>query len=91
VTLAIMGGKPLFSDPVSYPWPRPSAESEALVISQLRSGKLSIYDKSGVVGEFEDTYASLHGVKYGLVTSSGTAALHSAYYSLGISPGDEVL
>ncbi|MEW6188211.1 MAG: DegT/DnrJ/EryC1/StrS family aminotransferase [Thermodesulfobacteriota bacterium] len=41
--------------------------------------------------EFEEAFASYCGVKYGISTSSGTAALHLALAALDIGPGDEVL
>ena len=91
MNLAINGGTPLFKDPVVYKWPKVLPTSIDLVMKQLHSGKLSIYDKSGVIADFEDTFAAAHGMQYGLVTSSGTAALHSCFYSLGIGPGDEVI
>src|SRR5690606_24146584 len=40
---------------------------------------------------FEDAFAARHNAPYALLTSSGTAALHSAYYALGLGPGDEVI
>lgn len=43
------------------------------------------------VKEFEDLFASYHGVKEAVAVSSGTAALHICCVSLGIGPGDEVI
>jgi len=45
----------------------------------------------GPIGRFEQRFAQLAGTKYALSMNSGTAALHSAYMSVGIGPGDEVL
>ena len=39
----------------------------------------------------EDAFKAYLNVQYGLATSSGTAALHSAFFGLGLGPGDEVL
>jgi dTDP-4-amino-4,6-dideoxygalactose transaminase len=89
-TLAINGGSPALPTPIYYRWPIINKASETAVIEQLHRG-LSVYDKSGVIGDFEDRFASIHSRNYGLVTSSGSAALHSAFYALGISPGDEVI
>lgn len=41
--------------------------------------------------EFEKALANYIGVKYAVVVSSGTAALHAACYAAGISSGDEVI
>jgi dTDP-4-amino-4,6-dideoxygalactose transaminase len=52
---------------------------------------LSVYDRSGVVADFEDSWSKAHDLPYSLATNSGTAALHSAFYGVGLGPGDEVL
>jgi len=43
------------------------------------------------IEEFEQAVAGFVGVREGVAVSSGTAALHSAMYALGIGPGDEVI
>jgi len=43
------------------------------------------------VEEFENEFPKFCGVKYGVGTSSGTAALHMALLSCGIGKGDEVI
>ncbi|MFG1677896.1 DegT/DnrJ/EryC1/StrS family aminotransferase [Micromonospora sp. NPDC049282] len=71
-------------------WPPIDEQVRAAVLRQLDQS-VSIYDRSGVIKDFEERFRSLPGSRYALLTSSGTAALHSAYYALGIGPGDEVL
>ena len=88
--LAVNGGPRIFEIDIKYNWPLINQEAEQAVIKQLHTA-LSIYDKSGAIGEFEDKFAAFHEMKYGLVTSSGTSALHSAYYAIGLGPGDEVI
>lgn len=58
------------------------------VIEVMRTGYISQGEK---VGEFEEKLSSYIGVKGGVATSSGTAALHLALLSLGIKEGDEVI
>ena len=41
--------------------------------------------------EFERAFAEQLGVRHAIAVSSCTAALHLAYVSLGIAPGDEVI
>ncbi|MFD3587358.1 DegT/DnrJ/EryC1/StrS family aminotransferase [Streptomyces sp. NPDC058683] len=89
--LAIDGGRPVLDRSTAYPWPKQRSEWSERVRRQLESGKLSLYDRSGVVEEFEDAWSAAHGTPYSLVTNSGTAALHSAFYGIGVGPGDEVL
>jgi len=44
-----------------------------------------------VVREFEQKWREMVGVKYALTTCNGTLALYSAYFGLGVGPGDEVI
>lgn len=43
------------------------------------------------VTEFEESFSSYCGVKYGVAVSNGTTALHLALTALGIGKGDEVI
>ena len=43
------------------------------------------------ITRFEKEFSDYIGTKYGIATSSGTAALHLALVSLGIGPKDEVI
>jgi perosamine synthetase len=88
--LALYGGRPTAAQPVHEVWPRLTPELEDCLLTQAR-GSLSIYDRSGVVREFEDAFATYVGVPRALATSSGTAALHSLYYGARLGPGDEVI
>jgi perosamine synthetase len=88
--LALYGGRPTAAQPVHEVWPRLTPELEDCLLAQARN-TLSIYDRSGVVQEFEDAFAGYVGVLRALATSSGTAALHSLYYGARIGPGDEVI
>ncbi|GAA4231265.1 hypothetical protein GCM10022254_27970 [Actinomadura meridiana] len=75
---------------MTFAWPPIDAEVSAAVTRQLHT-TVSIYDRSGIIARFEDAFAARHNAPYALLTSSGTAALHSAYYALGLGPGDEVI
>lgn len=88
--LAIHGGRPVAAQPVHEVWPRLTPDLEACLLAQARHS-LSVYDRSGIVAEFEDAFAGYAGVPRALATSSGTAALHSLYYGARIGPGDEVI
>lgn len=39
----------------------------------------------------EEKFTEFIGVKYGVAVNAGTAALHTAFYALGIGSGDEVI
>ena len=56
----------------------------------LRTGKVNYW--TGTKGmEFEQKFADWCGTKYGISTSNGTTALHTALGGLGIGAGDEVI
>jgi len=64
-------------------------EEDILAVTQvLRSDWLTTGPK---VEEFEQAFAQYVGTKEAVAVSSGTAALHTAMYALGIRPGDEVI
>ncbi len=58
------------------------------VVETLRSDWLTTGPK---VTEFERALADKAGAKYAVVFSSGTAALHGAYFAAGVGYGDEVI
>jgi perosamine synthetase len=50
-----------------------------------------ISSRGEFVEAFEERFAELCGVDYGVAVNSGTAALHVALVALGVGPGDEVI
>jgi len=74
------------------PVSEPLIEREEIenVLQAIKSGFIS-----GSGGEFikmfEKEFTAFCNAKYGITTSSGTAALHLAVRALGIGPGDEVI
>ena len=58
------------------------------VVDVLRSNWLTTGPK---VKEVEQDFADYVGTKYAVAVSSGTAALHTAMFALGIGSGDEVI
>ena len=90
--LAINGGEKIFKDDKEgkYIHPRITKEIEEAVIDQLHN-TISIYDNSNIFKTFEDEFAKYHNKKYGLVISSGTAALWSMYDAIGLRSGDEII
>lgn len=90
--LAINGGKPVFEkkDKTHFPWPIITDSMRNAVLAQLDED-VSIYNRSGIFERFEERFAKLHGKKYALLTSSGTAAIHSMFVGINLKPGDEVI
>ena len=64
-------------------------EELALVTACIKSNWISSQGK--FLKELEDGFARYCGVRYGISTTNGTAALHLALEALSIGPGDEVL
>ncbi|QII09612.1 putative glutamine-scyllo-inositol transaminase [Candidatus Kuenenia stuttgartiensis] len=60
----------------------------ASVCFALRSDWLTQGPK---IKEFEELLANYCGAKFAVAVSSGTAALHAAYFAAGISSGDEII
>ena len=87
--LAINGGPKAREKPYP-PWPVLGEEDIAAVAEVLRSGKLTQLT-GGAVAAFEEAFASWHGVKHCVATSSGTSAIHTVLAALDIGPGDEVI
>ena len=54
-------------------------------------GRTSISDGSGLIGQFEREFAAATDSSFALAVTNGTAALHSAYFAVGVGPGTEVL
>lgn len=74
-----------------YQWPHITQSTTAAVLDELKKGEISIYDRSGIFAKFEDDFKSYYGRKHALLTSSGTAALHSAMVGCKFQPDDEVI
>lgn len=72
------------------PYGRQSIDDEdiAAVIEVLRSDWLTT---GPTIADFERDLANFVGVDNAVAVSSGTAALHTAMYALGIGPGDDVI
>ncbi|MEK7531872.1 MAG: UDP-4-amino-4,6-dideoxy-N-acetyl-beta-L-altrosamine transaminase [Patescibacteria group bacterium] len=65
-----------------------TSEDIEAVVAVLKSDFLTQGPK---VKEFEESIAKYCDAKYAVAFSSGTAALHGAYYAAGIGKGDEVI
>lgn len=77
---------------MNFEWPPRIIEMGDIVKKYIDSGMpLSIADESGVISQLEQDFAKLHGMKYALAVSSGTMALYSAFFAIGLASGDEVI
>ena len=85
-------GSPRWSvpDPHLIPYGHQAIDQDDIdaVVTSLRADWLTTGPK---VAEFESALCKATGARHAVAVSSGTAALHTAYASLGIGPGDEVV
>jgi perosamine synthetase len=88
--LAINGGSPVrtIKDKRQYTI---GEEEKAMVMKVMENGILSAFRGGEFVREFENKFSDFCGCKYGIATTSGTTALHTAVSALGLKPGDEVI
>ncbi len=70
-------------------WKQIDEEEVAVVAEMTRRNELS--GGTPVVRAFEKEWKEWIGAKYGLTVFNGTSALYSAYFGLGVGPGDEVI
>jgi perosamine synthetase len=90
-TLALFGGAPTVAEPTDFVWPPITRADVKAVTSLLERGEISYYGREGEVEALEDAFGAYIGVPHTLACSSGTAALHSAFFGLGLEAGDEVI
>jgi perosamine synthetase len=86
--LAMDGGTPVRR--ITLPYGRHDIDDDdvAAVSAALRAAWITSGPR---VAEFEHAVARIAGVPHAVAVSSGTAALHTAMFSAGIGPGDEVI
>lgn len=89
--LALLGGPRAVTDPPRERWVQVNDEVKAAVNALMDEGVVSIGGPTGIIGEFERAFAAMTGSRHALAMNSGTATLHSAYFAVGVGPGDEVL
>ena len=90
-TLALFGGPRAVTEPTDFVWPPITAADIKAVTTLLERGEISYYGREGEVEALENAFCAYVGLPHALACSSGTAALHSAFFALGLTPGDEVI
>lgn len=86
--LAIEGGPAIRSSNLSYGRQTIDELDLKAIQEVLYSNFLTTGPK---VSEFEQEFAKKVHAQYAVAVNNGTAALHTALYSIGIKPGDEVI
>lgn len=89
--LASAGGPKALSMSASERWKSVRLRDLVPIARLVKWGMVTDPEGSGPTGEFEREFAQLIGTKYALAMNSGTAALHSALFAVGVGPNDEVI
>jgi dTDP-4-amino-4,6-dideoxygalactose transaminase len=89
--LAILGGEPVRNRPFTR-WPIFGNPERAELEDVLQSGSWGGFPSPNrKARDFAARFASFHGLRFAIPTSSGTTALEAALKALKIGPGDEVI
>ncbi|RJO61119.1 DegT/DnrJ/EryC1/StrS family aminotransferase [candidate division WS5 bacterium] len=89
--LAILGG-PITVKGMYFDRCRMAGIKEILQIAiYALLGKNTQAGSGGPVSKLEEGFCRLTNTEYALTMNSGTATLHSAYFAVGVKPGDEVI
>ena len=93
---AALGGAPVFVQTVQTPefpkldnWKQMTEEEAQVAYDMAARNELS--GGTPIVREFEQEWRETIGTKYAITVMNGTASLYSAYFGLGVGPGDEVI
>lgn len=89
--LALFGGSPVIDTPVVDKWRKIRFRDAVRVAKRMFEDRITHPGACYEVKQFEADFARLTQTKFALMVNSGTASLHSAYFALGIGPGDEVI
>lgn len=90
MTLAALGGKPLFESARHAKWPEVTDDDRRAVIAVLDRGILS-GSEAPEAKALQEEFARFVGAKHALLCHSGTSALQVAVGAHGIGEGDEVI
>jgi perosamine synthetase len=89
--LAIYGGVRAVRSCYRERWRQIQLADAVRIIASARRDVSTSARGDGPIAEFEQRFSRLTGTEYALAMNSGTAALHSAYFAVGVKPGTEVI
>lgn len=92
-SLAFYGGSKTVTKPLPhFDWGNPTSDqTKALAHYIDNKGAMSIYGDNGIYRALEKKIEEKYGVKYCILTNTGTSALNSGYFGIKVNPGDEVI
>jgi len=87
--LAIDGGAPLRAQPFGPKWIFGDEERRHLM--EVMDNATDGWRSGFKVRAFADAFATRHGAKYAVATTTGTGAIHAAVAAVNPDPGDEII
>lgn len=78
--------------PPRWKWPPPDYDPQPAISRYLTcGGSLTPKGRDGIIAECEDALCKRFDQPRAILLSSGTAALHTAFFAIGLEPGDELI
>lgn len=90
-TLAVHGGPRAVARPARDRWRHVHLRDAIPIVKHILKGQATSFSPRGPVGEFERAFAKLTDTRFALAMNSGTSALHSALFAVGVGADDEVI
>lgn len=91
-TLAIFGGPKAVDYPhPHWQWPPKSAARTASVVDALENPRDNDKGYPEIVEKFERAFADYNDMKFAIGMNAGTSTLFSAFFAVGLEPGDEII
>ena len=92
--LALTGGTPVVTGPLSSKWPVYDERDERALTEVLQSGawtRSKFQDAESWVWRFEDAFAAFQDARRGVAVATGSVGMELALKAVGVEPGDEVI
>jgi perosamine synthetase len=89
--LAVYGGTPAVRSRYRERWRQIRLADAVRILTYARRDVSTLAKGEGPIDAFEQQFARLTATRHALAMNSGTAALHSAYFAVGVKPEDEVI
>lgn len=87
---ALLGGTPVRTKPFPL-WPVFDEREERNLLDVLHSREWGTHGGGRLLPEFEQKFAAYQQATHAVAVANGSVALETAFFALGLQPGDEVI
>lgn len=87
---ALLGGTPVRTAPFPA-WPEYDEREERNLLDVLHSREWGTHAGGRYLPRFEEAFAAYQQATYGVAVANGSVALETAFFAVGLEPGDEVI